>query len=440
MGEDITIQGDADALLSGRRVVLGVTGGIAAYKSAELVRLYVKAGATVRVVMTEAATKFITPLTLQTLSGAAVALDLFDPVSEAEIGHIRLADEADIVVVAPATADFIARMAAGMANDLLAAVVLATRAPVLLAPAMNVNMWTNPLTQQNLARLVGPRASGQVSTVGPDQGPLACGWIGAGRLIEPADIVAETARILAGGGQGGVGADAGARDMAGRHVVVTAGGTREAVDAVRFLGNRSSGKMGAAMAAAAVARGAEVTLVAGPGTPDVPAARRIDVESAADLEQALAKLAPASDVVVMAAAVADFRPHAPLPGKMSRRDAGGAAVSLALEPVPDLLAGLARGRRGTRPYLVGFAAETAAGEALAARAGAKLREKGCDAIVANDVSGQGIGFGADDNEATLLFADGARFELARAGKRRIADQVWSLLAARLPIAEAAPRA
>jgi len=419
-----------DAALANRRIVLGVTGGIAAYKAAELVRLYAKAGATVRVVMTEAATRFITPLTLQTLSGAAVALDLFDPASEADIGHIRLADEADIVVVAPATADFIARMAAGMANDLLAAVVLATRAPVLLAPAMNVNMWTNPLTQQNLARLLTSApgtAAGRVTTVGPDQGPLACGWVGAGRLIEPADIVAETARLLA--------RDSGDKDMAGRHIVVTAGGTREAVDAVRFLGNRSSGKMGAAMAAAAAARGADVTLVAGPGTPEVPAARRIDFESAADLEQTLADLAPKSDVVVMAAAVADFRPPAALPGKMSRRDAGG-PVALTLEPVPDLLAGLARGRRGTRPYLVGFAAETAAGDALAARAGAKLREKGCDAIVANDVSGQGIGFGAEDNEATLLFADGASFVLPRAGKRRIADQVWSLLAARLPGPEA----
>jgi phosphopantothenoylcysteine decarboxylase/phosphopantothenate--cysteine ligase len=429
-----TIAAGGDAPLAHRRVVLGVTGGIAAYKAAELVRLYVKAGATVRVVMTEAATRFITPLTLQTLSGAAVALDLFDPASEAEIGHIRLADEADIVVVAPATADFIARMAAGMANDLLAAVVLATRAPILLAPAMNVNMWTNPLTQQNLARLLAPApgtaAAGRVTTVGPRPGAagvrldrvgsahrapatssprrLAC-WVRAPR---PA-----------------------ARTCRGDTWWSPPGGTREAVDAVRFLGNRSSGKMGAAMAAAAAARGAEVTLVAGPGTPEVPTARRIDVESAADLEQALADLAPASDVVVMAAAVADFRPHAPLPGKMSRRDAGGGAVSLALEPVPDLLAGLARGRSGTRPYLVGFAAETVAGDALAARAGAKLREKGCDAIVANDVSGQGIGFGAEDNEATLLFADGARFVLPRAGKRLIADQVWNLVAARLPAAE-----
>src|SRR5688572_16898775 len=183
MTEAVTSDGGAGGGLAGKRIVLGVTGGIAAYKAAELVRQYVKAGATVRVVMTEAATRFITPLTLQTLSGAAVALDLFDPASEAEIGHIRLADEADIVVVAPATADFIARMAAGMANDLLAAVVLATRAPVLLAPAMNVNMWTNPLTQQNLARLLTP--PGRITTVGPDQGPLACGWVGAGRLIEP---------------------------------------------------------------------------------------------------------------------------------------------------------------------------------------------------------------------------------------------------------------
>jgi len=199
-----TIVGEGgDAPLANRRVVLGVTGGIAAYKAAELVRQYVKAGATVRVVMTEAATRFITPLTLQTLSGAAVALDLFDPASEADIGHIRLADEADIVVVAPATADFIARMAAGMANDLLAAVVLATRSPILLAPAMNVNMWTNPITQQNLARLLttapGTALAGRVTTVGPDQGPLACGWIGSGRLIEPTDIVGAAAMTWLGG-------------------------------------------------------------------------------------------------------------------------------------------------------------------------------------------------------------------------------------------------
>jgi phosphopantothenoylcysteine decarboxylase/phosphopantothenate--cysteine ligase len=411
--------------LGGRRIVLGVTGGIAAYKAAELCRLFAKAGATVRVVMTEAATRFIAPLTLQTLSGAPVALDLFDAAQEAEIGHIRLADEADLLVVAPATADFIARMAAGMADDLLAAVALATRAPVLLAPAMNVNMWTNPVTQANLTRLLGAGGGGRVTTVGPDRGELACGWIGAGRLIEPSEIAAEAARLLGGGG-----------DLAGRRVLVTAGATREPVDSVRFLGNRSSGKMGAALAEAAIARGAEVTLLAGPETPAVPGVRRIAFETAADLERALAEHAPAADVVVMAAAVADFRPRAPAAGKLLRRTAG-TEISLALEAVPDLLAGLGRARRGARPYLVGFAAETAGGDALAERATAKLREKRCDAIVANDVSARGIGFGADENEVTLLFGDGARHVIARAPKRSVADSLWSLLAPRLPAREAA---
>src|SRR5450755_905223 len=264
--------------LVGRRIVLGVTGGIAAYKAAELCRLLVKAGATVRVVMTDAATRFITPLTMQTLSGAPVSRELFDLGSEAEIGHIRLADEADLMIVAPATADAIARLAAGMANDLLTAVVLATRAPVLLAPAMNVNMWRNPLTQANLGRLLGPAGGGRVSTVGPDRGPLACGWIGPGRLIEPVEIVAAAIRLLA------------PRDLEGRQVVVTAGPTREPVDDVRFLGNRSSGKMGASLAASAAARGARVTLLAGPGTPAIAAGggtsiHRIEVETAADLER-----------------------------------------------------------------------------------------------------------------------------------------------------------
>src|SRR5262245_18492375 len=419
MNGPVTSDGGGGGGLAGKRIVLGVTGGIAAYKAAELCRLFVKAGATVRVVMTEAATRFIAPLTLQTLSGAPVALDLFDAAQEAEIGHIRLADEADLLVVAPATADFIARMAAGMADDLLAAVVLATRAPVLLAPAMNVNMWTNPVTQANLTRLL---RQGRIATVGPDRGELACGWIGAGRLIEPADIVAEAARLLAGGAATGAGGD-----LAGRRVVVTAGATREPIDGVRFLGNRSSGKMGAAMAEAAVARGADVTLVAGPEAPAVPGAGRIDFETAADLQRVLADLAPRADVVVMAAAVADFRPPAPVAGKLSRRTAGS-EISLTLEAVPDLLAGLARSRRGARPYLVGFAAETVSGDALAERAAAKLREKRCDAIVANDVSARGIGFGADDNQVTLLFGDGARHEVARAPKRAVADSLWNLLA------------
>ena len=449
-----SVTSDGGGSLAGKRIVLGVTGGIAAYKAAELCRLMVKAGATVRVVMTEAATRFIAPLTLQTLSGAPVALDLFDAAQEAEIGHIRLADETDLVVVAPATADFIARMAAGMADDLLAAVVLATRAPVLLAPAMNVNMWTNPVTQANLTGLL---RNARVTTVGPDRGELACGWVGAGRLIEPAEIVTTAADLL------GTRAS-GAGDLAGRRVVVTAGATREPVDGVRFLGNRSSGKMGAALAEAAVARGAHVTLVAGPDVPAVAGVARVDFETAADLERVLADLAPRADVVVMAAAVADFRPRSPVAGKLSRRTAGSDtsvsgtlegfpnppavvrgeqsspaphALTLTLEAVPDLLAGLGRARRGALPYLVGFAAETVAGDALAERAAAKLREKRCDAIVANDVSARGIGFGADDNQVTLLFGDGARHEIARAPKRAVADSLWNLLAARLPAREPA---
>jgi phosphopantothenoylcysteine decarboxylase/phosphopantothenate--cysteine ligase len=409
-------------MLAGKRIVLGVTGGIAAYKAAELCRMLTKAGAEVRVIMTEAAAMFVTPLTFQALSGAKVARSLFDPTEEAEIGHIRLADEADLLLIAPATADAIARLAAGMANDLLTAVVLATKAPVLLAPAMNVNMWENPLTQANLARLLGPDGGGRVSTVGPDRGPLACGWVGAGRLMEPAEIVAAASRIL------------GPRDLAGRRVVVTAGPTHEPVDDVRFIGNRSSGKMGFAMAAAAAARGAAVTLLAGPGTPGAtPEAveRRLDFESAADLDRLLGETAPAADVVVMAAAVSDFRPAARAPGKLSRRESGGAPVQIALTPNPDLLSNLAHGRRGGTPFVVGFAAELGAGDTLAARAAAKLREKACDAIVANDVGQPGIGFGADDNAVTVVFADGAREEVARAAKRAVADRIWSAIATRL---------
>src|SRR5450631_916316 len=267
------------ATLAGRRIVLGITGGIAAYKAAELCRLLVKAGATVRVVMTDAATQFITPLTMQTLSGAPVSRALFDLGSEADIGHIKLADEADLLIVAPATADAIARLAAGMADDLLTAVVLASKAPVLLAPAMNVNMWENPLTQANLGRLLGAEGAGRFRTVGPDRGPLACGWVGAGRLIEPQDIVEAAARVFA------------PRDLAGRRVVVAAGPTQEPVDDVRFLGNRSSGKMGFAIAASAAARGAAVTLVAGPGTPATPPGveQRLDVGTTAEMQSALSR-------------------------------------------------------------------------------------------------------------------------------------------------------
>jgi phosphopantothenoylcysteine decarboxylase/phosphopantothenate--cysteine ligase len=414
-----------DSPLAGKRIVLGLTGGIAAYKAAELCRLLVKARATVRVVMTDAATQFITPLTMQTLSGHPVARSLFDPAEEAQIGHIRLGDEADLIVVAPATADAIARLAAGMADDLLAAVVLASRAPVLLAPAMNVNMWENPLTQANLARLLGPDGRGRFSTVGPDRGPLACGWVGAGRLIEPQEIADAAARVF------------GPRDLAGRRVVIAAGPTQEPVDDVRFLGNRSSGKMGFAIAAAAAARGAAVTLIAGPGTPGTPAGveRRVDVSTTAEMQQALATATGDADVVVMAAAVADFRPAVRATGKLSRRQTReGSGPTLALASNPDLLAGLVQARGAAHlPFIVGFAAETAGGDtaALAERAAAKLVEKGCEAIVANDISLPGIGFGADDNAVSVIFADGSQTEIPRSPKSVVADRLWSLLVPRL---------
>lgn len=422
--------------LAGKTVVLGITGGIAAYKAAELTRLLIKAGATVRVVMTEAATRFITPLTLQTLSGAAVALNLVDADEEARIGHIQLADSADLIVVAPATANTIARLAGGLADDMLAAVVLASRAPVLLAPAMNVNMWQNPLTRQNLTRLLG---LGRFHTVGPDAGDLACGWVGEGRLIEPPLIVAAAARVLT------------PQDLAGKQVVVTAGPTVEPIDDVRFLGNRSSGKMGFALAEAAARRGATVTLIAGPVALATPPAgmgpgagtiTRRDIETTADLRDALGAAVSRGDVdvVVMAAAVADFRPAARAPGKLSRRvgGAGPAPEGLPLIANPDLLAELGRGRPGDRPYLVGFAAETGGTAAeLEARARLKLREKGCDIIVANDVSAPGTGFGSDENAVTLVFAGGAAVPLGRAPKTEIADGIWDRVRERLP--EAKPR-
>ena len=418
-GPPTSTSGERRGGLNGRRVVLGVTGGIAAYKAAELCRLLTKAGAEVHVILTDAATQFITPLTMQTLSGHPVGRQLFDLTEESQIGHIQLADEADLIVVAPATADAIARLAAGMANDLLAGVVLASRAPVLLAPAMNVNMWQNPITQSNLARLLGSDGGGRFVTVGPDRGPLACGWVGQGRLIEPAEILLAVEQQLTRKG-----------DLGGRHVVVTAGPTREPIDDVRFLGNRSSGKMGFAIAAAAAARGARVTLIAGPvalPTPDAVASR-VDVETAEQMGRALGGAAAAADVVVMTAAVGDFHPSAPVAGKLSRRAlAGGQALTLALAPNPDLLAELGRNRRGRRPVLVGFAAEAGGGAGLVARAREKLAEKHCDLVVANDISADGIGFGADENEVTLVFADGRVGTLPRASKLAIAHEIWDHL-------------
>ncbi|HEX7507096.1 MAG TPA: bifunctional phosphopantothenoylcysteine decarboxylase/phosphopantothenate--cysteine ligase CoaBC [Polyangia bacterium] len=415
--------------LAGKTVVLGVTGGIAAYKAAELCRLLVKAGAQVRVVMTEAACQFITPLTLQTLSGHEVARDLFAPVPEGGIGHIELASRADLVIIAPATADAIARFAAGMADDLLATVVLATRAPILLAPAMNTHMWQNPITQDNLARLFRMGNDGRLTSVGPDAGDLACGWVGAGRMANPQEILSSALARL------GPGVPIAAGALAGQDIVVTAGPTWEAVDDVRFLGNRSSGKMGFALAEAAGRLSAQVTLIAGPVALVTPAsvAKRIDVESALEMREALRKSVAHADVVVMAAAVADFRPGVRVLGKLSRRAgkqaAPKAAKAIALVANPDLLAELGRSRKGSHPYLIGFAAEVGvSGQALVERARAKLTEKGCDVVVANEVGRPGIGFGADENAVTLVFADGRALELPPARKDVLAQAIWDKIA------------
>ena len=430
------------AMLQDKKIVLGVTGGIAAYKTAELCRLLRKAGASVHVVMTRAACEFITPLTMQTLSENPVATELFETTDESHIGHIELASQADLVVVAPATADAIARFAAGMANDLLSALVLATPAPILLAPAMNTNMWENPITQANLARLV---QSGRFFTVGPDSGDLACGWVGAGRLVALSEIVTAIQTRLSDDTPITAGSEGA---LVGRRIVITAGPTWEAVDDVRFLGNRSSGKMGFALAQAAARQGAEVTLIAGPVSLATPAgvARRVDVESALEMREALRRVAFQADVVVMAAAVADFRPGVRVLGKLSRRHsrqvAARPARSLPLVPNPDLLAELGQERKGDTPLLVGFAAEVGvSGDALVARARQKLKEKGCDLVVANEVGKAGLGFGSDQNAVTMVFADGRVVDLAAEGKESIAVKIWDavttfILAPRRPEAAA----
>lgn len=399
--------------LNGRRIVVGVAGGIAAYKAAELVRALVKAGAEVRVVMTEAAQKFVTPLTLQVLSQHPVATDTFDLTQEATIGHIQLADTAELLVIAPATADAIARLAHGMANDLLTTVALACRAPLLLAPAMNVNMWRHPATQANLRTL----AERGVHTVGPDAGELACGWVGEGRMIEAADIAAACAELL------------GPRDWTGRRVVVTAGPTYEPIDPVRFVGNRSTGKMGFAIAARAARRGAEVTLIAGPTALPTPAGvTRVDVRTALEMRAATLAAVEGSAMVVMTAAVADYRPAAEAPQKL-KKDALGDAPALTLTKNPDILAEL----KGRAPVVVGFAAET---EDVERHAAEKLQQKGCDLIVANDVSEEGSGFGTDTNRVVLLARDGGVDRLPRLTKDEVADRILDRARALLGPSEA----
>ncbi len=417
---------DPAAPLKGAHVVVGVTGGIAAYKAAELVRLLDKAGAHVDVAMTGRAQKFIGAMTFQALTRRPVFTNLFDLTEEATIGHIQVADRADLVIIAPATANSIARMAAGQADDPVSAIALATRAPVLIAPSMNVNMWSHPITEANVLRLIDVAG---YHVVGPGDGFLACRWTGPGRLAEPADIVEAAAHVLSN------------QDLAGVRMVVTAGPTYEAIDPVRFVGNRSSGKMGVAIASAAQRRGARVTLVLGPSAlPPPVGVTTMSVENATQLQWALGDAVKDADVVVMTAAVADFRPAKEAKQKLKRGEIGP-TTSIALVQNPDLLAelGKARGNRRT-PLLVGFAAET---DDVIGNAEKKLVTKKCDLVVANDVSEPGSGFAVDTNRVTLVDTSGAievpagtKYEVAH----RILDHVVAMRAAAAAPAAKAPRA
>lgn len=397
--------------LNDRRILLGVSGGIAAYKAADLVRRLREAGAQVRVVLTANAARFVGAPTFQALSGEPVRTSLWDEHAEAAMGHIELARWADTLLVAPASADLIARLAHGFADDLLTTLVLASEAPLVLAPAMNRVMWANAATQANLATL---RSRG-ARVLGPGSGDQACGEVGEGRLMEPVDIVAALARPSA-------------ALLAGRRVLVSAGPTYEDLDPVRFIGNRSSGRMGFAVAQAAAALGAEVTLVAGPVSLPTPAGvRRVDVRSAQQMRDAVLAEANGCDVYIAAAAIADYRPRAIAPDKIKK---SAPALTLELERTPDILAEL--GMRPHRPFLVGFAAETRDVERYART---KLAEKRLDLIAANDV-GAGKGFDSDDNALVLFAADGSRSELARADKLSLAFRLLDIVAARLAKAAA----
>jgi phosphopantothenoylcysteine decarboxylase / phosphopantothenate---cysteine ligase len=408
--------------LQGARIVVGVAGGIAAYKAAELVRLFDKAGACVDVAMTARAQKFVGPMTFQALTRRPVFTDLFSLTEEATIGHIQLADQADLIAVAPATANVLARLAAGQADDAVTAIALATRAPVLVAPSMNVNMWGHPLTQANVRRLVDVAG---YRVVGPGDGFLACRWTGPGRLAEPADIVEAAAHVLS------------PQDFAGKRIVVTAGPTHEPIDPARFVGNRSSGKMGAALAAAAQRRGAEVTLLLGPSAIAPPVGvTTIAVETAAQLELALATAAQTADAIIMAAAVADYRPARAAEHKLKRSQLG-ARTELDLVANPDLLADLGK-RRGAKPapLLIGFAAET---QDIVANAQAKLASKRCDLIIANDVSEPGAGFGVDTNRVTVVGHDRVT-ELPAGPKSEVAHRILDQIVALQPAPRSAPTA
>ena len=388
--------------LSGRKIVLGVTGGIAAYKSADLVSRLRHLGAEVHVIMTKNATEFVAPLTFQTLSANQVVVDTFAAPEYWNVEHVALARLAEVFVIAPATANILAKMAHGLADDMLSTTVLATKAPVLVAPAMNTGMWTAEATRENCETL---RRRG-VHFVGPDSGMLACGDSGAGRMSEPEMIVRAIDALLNR-----------KRDLQGRKVLITAGGTRERLDPVRFLSNDSSGKMGFALAEAARDRGAEVTLVYGSVSVALPeGVRPIGIESALDLYEVMLREAPGQDMIIQAAAVADYRPARKAAQKIKKKD--GAALVLELTENPDVARAVGEIKKPGQ-ILVGFAAET---NRVTENAREKLAKKNLDMIVANDVTREGAGFNTDTNIAALITREGIQ-ECPLQSKRELADVI-----------------
>jgi len=423
---DRPVADPAERPLEGRLVLLGVTGSIAAYKAAELLRELVRAGAEVQVMMSEAATHFIGPLTMEALSGRPVMLDPLELQSDRRIGHIVAADAADAILIAPATAHWLGAMANGLASDILTATCLASSAPVVVAPAMDGDMYLHPATRANVARL---RDYGY-RVVDPESGSLASGQVGVGRLVDLPVLVEAVSQVVSGrpvrqpdpGLRPPRAERQRAHDLADWHVVVSAGGTAEPIDPVRFIGNRSSGKMGMAIAAACLERGARVSLIKGTTSAEVPAgATVVHAETAASMREAVLAALPTADVLVMAAAVADFRPRAAAETKLARGD----GLELQLEPTSDILAEAAAVARAggddprLRPLIVGFAAETGSLE----RAPEKAARKGVDLLVANDVAEEGSGFGGDTNRVTIV-VPGAELEpWPLLSKREVADRL-----------------
>jgi phosphopantothenoylcysteine decarboxylase/phosphopantothenate--cysteine ligase len=390
--------------MNGKRILLGVTGGIAAYKSPDLVRRLRERGAEVQVVMTSGAREFVTPTTFQAVSGRDVRSDLWDPAAEAAMSHIELARWADLVLVAPATADFLARLATGQANNLLTTLCLATAAPICVAPAMNRLMWANAATVANVGTL---RARG-VRVLGPGEGDQACGEVGEGRMLEPTQLAELVATVLTPSGP-----------LAGKRVVITAGPTRERIDPVRFISNRSSGKMGYAVAQAARAAGAEVVLVSGPVTLTTPpGVRRVDVDSAADMLDAVLAEVAGADIFIATAAVADYRPQDPASQKIKKT---AESLELSMQRTTDILATVAA--RADRPFVVGFAAETEQVEHYAKQ---KLLKKNLDMIAANEVGHDKV-FEKDDNALLVLWRTGRR-EFPQAAKQSLARDLVALIA------------